>query len=170
MNRHGDHDPDRLRGLTRDTFPTFAEPHRQELKLHRYRMLGSLQDAEDVLQETFVKARGALEGFEGRAAFKSWLYRIATNTCLNALVKRSRRRRLLPEQLSDPSSELPQGQPEADVPWLEPYPDSALDGIVDSSAGPERRYEMREAVRLAFIAAIQQLPPRQRAALSSSAM
>jgi RNA polymerase sigma-70 factor (ECF subfamily) len=152
-------------GLTRDTFPRFAEPHRQELKLHCYRMLGSLQDAEDVVQETFVKAWNALDEFEGRALFKNWLYRIATNACLNALTSRSRQGRLLPQQLAGPSSQLPEGQPDSDVPWLQPYPDFELERIVDSSAGPERRYEMREAVRLAFMAAIQQLPPRQRAAL-----
>jgi RNA polymerase sigma-70 factor, ECF subfamily len=154
-------------GLTRETFPRFAEPHRQELKLHCYRMLGSLQDAEDAVQETLFKAWNALDEFEGRAAFKHWLYRIATNACLNALTSRSRshRGRLLPQQLAGPSSELPQGQPDPEVPWLQPYPDSELERIADASAGPERRYEMREAVRLAFIAAIQELPARQRAAL-----
>jgi len=152
-------------GLSRDTFSQFAEPYRQELKLHCYRMLGSLQDAEDVVQETFVKAWNALDEFEGRALFRNWLYRIATNACLNALTSRSRRGRLLPQQLAGPSSELPQGQPDSDVPWLQPYPDFELERIVDSSAGPERRYEMRETVRLAFMAAIQELPPRQRAAL-----
>jgi RNA polymerase sigma-70 factor (ECF subfamily) len=128
-------------------------------------MLGSLQDAEDAVQETFLKAWNALDEFEGRAAFKNWLYRIATNACLNALTSRSRRGRLLPQQLTEPSRELPQGQPDPEVPWLQPYPDFELERIVDSSAGPERRYELREAVRLAFIAAIQELPPRQRAAL-----
>ena len=152
-------------GLNRDTFPRFAEPHRQELKLHCYRMLGSLQDAEDVVQETFVKAWNGLDEFEGRALFKNWLYRIATNACLNALSSRSRRSRVLPAQLAGPSSDMPKGQPDSEIPWLEPYPDLELEGIVDVSAGPERRYEMREAVRLAFMAAIQQLPPRQRAAL-----
>lgn len=152
-------------GLNRDTFPRFAEPHRQELKLHCYRMLGSLQDAEDVVQETFVKAWNSLDEFEGRALFKNWLYRIATNACLNALSSRSRRSRVLPAQLAGPSGDLPKGQPDTEVPWLEPYPDLDLESIVDVSGGPERRYEMREAVRLAFMAAIQQLPPRQRAAL-----
>ncbi len=151
--------------LNRVTFARFAEPHRQELKLHCYRMLGSLEDAEDVVQEAFVKAWNALDEFEGRALFKNWLYRIATNACLNALASRSRRRRLLPAQLAGPASELPKGQPDTEVPWLEPYPDFELEGIVDSTAGPERRYEMHEAVRLAFIAAIHQLAPRQRAAL-----
>ena len=152
-------------GLNRDTFPRFAEPHRQELKLHCYRMLGSLQDAEDVVQDTFVKAWNALDEFEGRALFKNWLYRIATNACLNAIAARSRRSRLLPAQLGLPSTEVPDGQPDTEVPWLEPYPDLELLGIVDVNGGPERRYEMHEAVRLAFLAAIQQLPPRQRAAL-----
>jgi len=152
-------------GLSRETFARFAEPHRNELKLHCYRMLGSLQDAEDAVQETFFKAWSALDEFEGRALFKNWLYRIATNACLNALASRSRRSRLLPRHLAGPSSEMPQGQPDTEVPWLEPYPDFELERISDPTAGPERRYEMREAVRLAFMAAIQQLPPRQRAAL-----
>ena len=152
-------------GLTRETFSRFAEPHRQELKLHCYRMLGSLQDAEDVVQETLVKAWNALDEFEGRSLFKNWLYRIATNTCLNALTSRSRRARVLPPQLTRPFSELPQGQPDSDIPWLQPYPDFELEHIADPAAGPERRYEMRETVRLAFMTAIQELPPRQRAAL-----
>jgi len=151
--------------LSRDTFPRLAEPHRQTLKLYCYRMLGSLQDAEDVVQDTFVSAWNALDQFEGRASFKNWLYRIATNTCLNALASRSRRRRLMPEQLGAPSTEMAQGAPDTDIPWLQPYPDFELEGIVDSNAGPETRYQMRESVRLAFMAAIQQLPPRQRAIL-----
>jgi len=159
------HSPGVPEGLSRDTFPSFAEPYRRELKLHCYRMLGSLLDAEDAVQETFVKAWNALDEFEGRAHFKNWLYRIATNVCLNALSSRSRARRLLPEQLAGPAVELPKGQPDIEQAWLEPYPDSELEGIVDSVMGPERRYEMREAVRLAFMAAIQKLPPRQRAAL-----
>jgi RNA polymerase sigma-70 factor, ECF subfamily len=152
-------------GLNRESFPRFAEPHRRELKLHCYRMLGSLQDAEDAVQETFIKAWNALDEFQGRALFKNWLYRIATNACLNELASRSRRRRQLPEQLGVASSEPPKGQPDTELAWLEPYPDAELEGIVDSSMGPERRYETREAVRLAFMAAIHTLPPRQRAAL-----
>ncbi len=151
--------------LNRDTFPRLAEPHRQALKLYCYRMLGSLQDAEDVVQDTFVSAWNALDQFEGRASFKNWLYRIATNTCLNALASRSRRRRLMPDQLGAPSTEMPQGAPDTDIPWLQPYPDFELEGIPDTNAGPETRYQMRESVRLAFMAAIQQLPPRQRAIL-----
>jgi RNA polymerase sigma-70 factor (ECF subfamily) len=151
--------------LSRDTFPRLAEPHRQALKLYCYRMLGSLQDAEDVVQDTFVSAWNALDEFEGRASFKNWLYRIATNTCLNALASRSRRRRLMPEQLGAPATEVPQGAPDTEIPWLQPYPDFELEGIADSNAGPETRYAMKESVRLAFMAAIQQLPPRQRAIL-----
>src|SRR5581483_1471931 len=90
--------------LNRDTFARRAEAHRQALKLYCYRMLGSLQDAEDVVQDTFVSAWNALDEFEGRASFKNWLYRIATNACLNALASRSRRRRLMPDQLGGPST------------------------------------------------------------------
>jgi RNA polymerase sigma-70 factor (ECF subfamily) len=151
--------------LNRDTFSRLAESHRQALKLYCYRMLGSLQDAEDVVQDTFVNAWNALDQFEGRASFKNWLYRIATNTCLNALTSRARRRRVLPEQLGAPSVEIPQGAPDTEIPWLQPYPDVELNGIADTNAGPEARYQLRESVRLAFMAAIQQLPPRQRAIL-----
>ncbi len=165
MNQGSGRGPGVPAGLNRDTFARFAEPHRQELKLHCYRMLGSLQDAEDVVQETFVKAWNAVDEFEGRALFKNWLYRIATNACLNALASRSRRSRFLPAQLGAPSTEVPRGQPDTEVSWLQPYPDFELESIVDINTGPEHRYEMREAVRLAFLAAIQQLPPRQRAAL-----
>src|SRR6185312_4902316 len=164
MSAHTTPGPGIPAGLTRETFPRFAEPHRQELKLHCYRMLGSLQDAEDVVQETFVKAWSALDEFEGRALFKNWLYRIATNACLNALTSRSRRGRLMPQQLAGPASELPHGQPDSELPWLQPYPDFELERIADSRPGPERRYELRETVLLAFMAAIQELPPRQRAA------
>lgn len=152
-------------GLNRESFPRFAEPHRRELKLHCYRMLGSIQEAEDAVQETFVNAWRSLDEFEGRSLFKNWLYRIATNTCLNALTTRSRRPRLLPEQLGAPATGMPTGDPASEVSWLQPYPDVELEGIDDSAAGPERRYEMREAVRLAFMAAIQRLPARQRATL-----
>jgi RNA polymerase sigma-70 factor (ECF subfamily) len=151
--------------LSRETFPRLAEPHRQGLKLYCYRMLGSLHDAEDMVQDTFISAWNALDEFEGRASFKNWLYRIATNACLNALASRSRRRRLLPEQLDGPATAVPKGAPATEIPWLQPYPDFELEGIADSQAGPEARYAMRESVRLAFMAAIQQLPPRQRAIL-----
>jgi RNA polymerase sigma-70 factor, ECF subfamily len=128
-------------------------------------MLGSLHDSEDLVQDTFLRAWRALERFEGRASFRTWLYRIATNACLNALSTRSTARRILPERQSPPSAQMPPEEPALDIAWLEPYPDSALDGIADASPGPDARYELREAVQLAFVAAIQLLPPRQRAAL-----
>lgn len=151
--------------LDRESFSRLAEPYRPILKLHCYRMLGSMYEAEDVVQETFIRAWSALDGFERRASLKNWLFRIATNVCLNALNSRSRRRSVLPEQLGEPSTEMPSGEPESEVRWLQPYPDFELDGIADQSPGPDVRYEMREAVRLAFVAAVQRLPPRQRAVL-----
>lgn len=151
--------------VTRATFAHFAESHRREIKVHCYRMLGSLHEAEDAVQETFVRAWDSLDAFEGRASLKNWLYRIATNACLNVLLSRSRRRRVMPEQLTAPSTELPGSEPAPELPWLQPYPSAELEGIGDTAAGPERRYEQREAVRLAFVAAIQRLPPRQRATL-----
>ena len=151
----------------RDAFQHLAEPYRRELQLHCYRMLGSLHDAEDLVQETFLRAWRGLRGFEERSSFRAWLYRIATNACLNALA--SRARRVLPE-IQGPPSDLPpeymlETGPAAEIGWLQPYPDAALEGIADAAPGPDARYELREAVQLAFIAAIQHLPPRQRAVL-----
>jgi RNA polymerase sigma-70 factor (TIGR02960 family) len=135
-----------------DAFRELAQAHHRELHMHCYRLLGSVQDAEDLVQETLLAAWRGLDGFEGRASLRSWLYRIATNRCLNALRDRGRR---VPE-LPGP----PEGGPEPPPPtrrrepvWLEPYPD------------PEARYEEREAIGLAFVAALQRLPPRQRAVL-----
>jgi RNA polymerase sigma-70 factor (ECF subfamily) len=149
----------------RDAFQQLAEPYRWELRLHCYRMLGSVHDAEDLVQETFLRAWRGLKGFEGRASFRGWLYRIATNACLNALTSRANARRVLPETLGPPSELPPDGEPVTEVAWLEPYPDTALEGIADATPNPEARYEMREAVQLAFVATIQHLPPRQRAVL-----
>jgi RNA polymerase sigma-70 factor (ECF subfamily) len=146
----------------RAAFERLAEPFRKELRLHCYRMLGSLPDAEDLVQETLLRAWRGLAEFEGRASFRSWLYRIATNACLNALASRKSARRVLPDALGPPAESWPQDP--ADISWLEPYPDAELEtGSV--AAGPEARYEMREAVQLAFVAAIQYLAPRQRAVL-----
>ena len=128
-------------------------------------MLGSVQDAEDLVQETFLRAWRGFSAFEGRASFRNWLYRIATNACLNALTSRAVARRLLPEALGPPAGGLPGDAPALDVAWLEPYPDALMEGVPDAAPGPEARYEMHEAVQLAFVAAIQHLPPRQRAAL-----
>jgi RNA polymerase sigma-70 factor, ECF subfamily len=149
----------------RDAFQRLAEPYRRELHLHCYRMLGSLHDAEDLVQETFLRAWRGLRDFEGRASFRTWLYRIATNVCLNALASLASARRVLPEALGPPSVHMPDGGPATEVPWLEPYPDAVLDGLADTAPGPEARYELRESVQLAFVAAIQLLPPRQRAVL-----
>lgn len=126
------------------------ERHRRELHVHCYRMLGSLQDAEDLVQETFLLAWRGRDGFQGRASFRTWLYRIATNACLNAL--RRHPRRALPEELGPPADPQLDGAPPADLPWLQPYPDAMLDDVV-----------ARETIELAFLAAIQHLPPRQRA-------
>jgi len=149
----------------REAFQRLAEPYRRELQLHCYRMVGSFHDAEDLVQETFLRAWRGLDGFEGRGSLRAWLHRIATNACINALASRASARRVLPETLGPPSDRMPEDGPATEIPWLEPYPDTALEGIADAAPGPEVRYEMREAVQLAFIAAIQYLPPRQRAVL-----
>ena len=149
----------------RDAFQALAEPYRLALQLHCYRMLGSLHDAEDLVQETFLRAWRARDRFEGRTSFRNWLYRIATNACLNALARRPDARRLLPETHGPPANQPPDGAPATEIAWLDPYPDAALEGIADAAPGPDARYEMQEAVQLAFVAAIQHLPPRQRAVL-----
>src|SRR5438552_4376794 len=151
--------------LDRLSFERQVEPFRRELRAHCYRMLGSPHEAEDLVQETYLRAWRSLEGFEGRGSVRSWLYRIATNVCLNALSSRKDAQRLLPEQLSPPSEHLPTGDPSTEIPWLAPYPDSQLAGFIDEAPNPAARYEIRESVQLAFLALIQQLPPRQRAAL-----
>src|SRR5262249_51209578 len=122
-------------------------------------------DAEDLVQETLLRAWRGLEGFEGRAPIRHWLYRIATNACLNVIASRGSRSRVLPEASFPPSDHMPPHDPGVDIAWLEPYPDAALEGIPDGAPSPDARYEMREAVQLAFVAAIQHLPPRQRAVL-----
>ena len=146
-----------------DTFERLAEPLRREIKAHCYRMMGSLQEAEDLVQETFMRAWRSFDRVDG-GSFRAWLYRIATNACLNALESRKHAQRLLPDQLG-PATTTPPGAPATEVAWLEPYPDSNLEGIADPAPSPEARYSSRESVQLAFVAAIQQLPPRQRAAL-----
>jgi RNA polymerase sigma-70 factor (TIGR02960 family) len=150
----------RARAGEEDAFRELTDPHRRELQLHCYRILGSLQDAEDMVQETLLAAWRRLEAFEGRASVRAWLYRIATNRCLDALRARSRRPREV-RAMNDP----PEPTRRTDPIWLEPYPDVLLDDLPDRSPGPAARYEAREAVELAFIVALQGLPPRQRAAL-----
>src|ERR1700759_1414610 len=123
-------------------------------------MLGSLQDSEDLLQETLLAAWRSLDRFEGRASLRAWLYRVATNRCLNALRDRKRRPQEVPSMV-----EPPEPTRMAEPVWLEPYPDVLLEGLADTAPGPEARYDTRESVGLAFVAALQHLPPRQRAAL-----
>jgi RNA polymerase sigma-70 factor, ECF subfamily len=149
----------------RPAFERLAEPHRRELKVHCYRMMGSLHEAEDLVQETFLRAWRSFDAFDGRGPFRAWLYRIATNACLDALAKRKQTRRVMPDQRTPATTEMPDGKPATDVAWLDPYPDADLDRIADEAPDPEARYASRQAIQLAFVAAIQQLPPRQRAVL-----
>ena len=146
------------------SFERLSEPFRREIKLHCYRMLGSLHEAEDLMQETWLRAWRSFDSFEG-GSFRAWLYRIATNACLNALSTRKHAARWMPDQMGPASLTMPPGAPATEVAWLEPYPDSNLEGIVNEAPNPEARYSSRESVQLAFVAGIQQLPPRQRAAL-----
>jgi RNA polymerase sigma-70 factor (ECF subfamily) len=149
--------------LDRADFERQVEPYRRQLRAHCYRMTGSPHEAEDLVQETYLRAWRGLGGFEGRGSVKSWLYQIATNACLNHLASRKNQHRLLPEQRSRSAHEVPSGPPPTEIAWLAPYPDSLLEGIADEAPGPAARFESRESVQLAFIALIQQLPPRQRA-------
>jgi RNA polymerase sigma-70 factor (ECF subfamily) len=144
-------------------FRRIVEPHRAELHAHCYRMLGSLHDAEDALQETLLRAWRGLRGLERQSAAKSWLYRIATNVCLDALAERSKR--LLPVDHGPPSAATNDpGEPLVESVWVEPYPDERV-RLENGYASPESRYEQHEAVELAFTAALQHLPARQRAVL-----
>jgi RNA polymerase sigma-70 factor (ECF subfamily) len=150
----------RARAGDEDAFRELTDPYRRELQLHVYRIVGSGQDAEDVLQETLFAAWRGLEKFEGRASVRAWLYRIATNRSLDAL-RASRRR---PEDLQR-MTEVPEPTRRAEPIWLEPFPDVLLEGVPDDAPGPEARYEAKEAIALAFIVGLQHLPPQQRAVL-----
>ncbi len=150
----------RARAGDEHAFRELIDPYRRELRLHCYQILGSLQDAEDQLQETLLAAWRGLKGFEGRASLRAWLYRIATNHCLNALRDRGRRPQEVPSMV-----EPPEPTRRAEPIWLEPYPDALLQGFADQTPGPEARYDTAESVALAFVTALQHLPPRQRAAL-----
>jgi RNA polymerase sigma-70 factor (ECF subfamily) len=144
-----------------EAFRQLTEPHRRELLVHCYRLLGSLTDAEDLLQETMLAAWRGLAGYQERASLRTWLYRIATNQCLNAMRAANRR---IPTEPTPPFLP-PEPSRRGEVTWLQPYPDSLLEGIADQSPGPEARYQATEAVELAFVAGLQRMPPRQAAAL-----
>jgi RNA polymerase sigma-70 factor (TIGR02960 family) len=165
-----------------DAFGQLIDPYRRELQVHCYRILGSVQDAEDALQETLLAAWRGLEGFEGRSSVRTWLYRVATSRCLNALRSGNRRPQSggplagaggqpagaggQPAGVGlPPGVSFPPPNRLGEVTWLEPYPDLLLEGLADSTPGPEARYEASEAISLAFITALQLLPPRQRAVL-----
>jgi RNA polymerase sigma-70 factor (ECF subfamily) len=146
-----------------EAFSRLVEPHHGELHAHCYRMLGSVHDAEDALQEAMLRAWRGLARFEGRSSLRSWLYTIATNTSLNTIEKRPKR--VLPIDYGpDADPHEGPGEPVVESVWVEPYPDETL-GLEDGYAAPEARYEQRESVELAFIAALQNLPPNQRAVL-----
>jgi RNA polymerase sigma-70 factor (ECF subfamily) len=147
----------------RDAFAIVTGRYRRELQVHCYRMLGSLDDAEDLVQETLLRAWRRRETFRGRSTLRAWLYGIATNACLDALDRRGRR--LLPPAVLSPADPLAPPPPASEVGWLEPYPDQWLDEIVDEEAGPDETIVARETIELAFMVAIQHLPPRQRAVL-----
>ena len=145
-----------------DAFRQLVETHQRELHAHCYRMLGSVHDAEDAIQEALLRAWRGLTRFEGRSSLRSWLYKIATNTCLDIVARRPKR--VLPIDYAPSDPHQGPGEPIVESIWLEPYPDERL-GLEDGYAAPEARYEQRESVELAFVAALQHLPPNQRAVL-----
>src|SRR4051812_12165250 len=149
----------RARAGDDDAFRAVTQPHVRELQVHCYRMLGSFQDAEDALQDTLLTAWRGLDGFEGRASLRTWLYRIATNQCLNA--RRAAGRRVA-KAWDVPGMQPPEPTRLGEVVWLQPFPDALLG---DVPLGPEARYEQTESISLAFVTALQLLPPRQLAVL-----
>src|SRR5712691_5422325 len=152
----------RARSGDGEAFAALTDPHRGELLVHCYRMLGSFSDAEDALQDTLLAAWQSLGGFEERASLRTWLYRIATNKSLDARRSASRR----PAKEWDvPNVEPPEPTRAGEVVWLEPYPDALLEGGINVPLGPEARYAQTEAISLAFVTALQILPARQRAVL-----
>jgi RNA polymerase sigma-70 factor (TIGR02960 family) len=153
---------DRAQAGDGQAFRQLVEPYERELQVHCYRILGSAQDAEDAVQETLLAAWRGLGGFEQRSSLRTWLYRIATTRSLNALRSASRRPAM---DWANREVEPPEPTRLGEVPWLEPYPDLLLAELPDSAPGPQARYEAREAISLAFVTALQLLPPRQRAVL-----
>src|SRR5437763_12946277 len=152
----------RARAGDGEAFAELTEPYHRELLVHCYRMLGSFADAEDALQDTLLAAWQGLAGFEGRASLRTWLFRIATNRCLNARRAASRRPA---REWNIPGVEPPEPTRLGEVVWLEPFPDALLEGAADVLPGPEARYEQAESMSLAFVTALQVLPPRQLAVL-----
>jgi RNA polymerase sigma-70 factor (TIGR02960 family) len=151
-----------------DAFAELTEPYRRELQLHCYRILGSLQDAEDLLQETLLGAWRGLEQFEGRSSLRAWLYTIATNRCLNFVRDGGRRPQAAGVSAGGGASGgggASISENFSEISWLEAYPNSLLEGLADLDPGPEARYEAKEAVALAFVSGLQHLAPRQRAVL-----
>jgi RNA polymerase sigma-70 factor (TIGR02960 family) len=153
----------RARSGDGEAFRELTDPYRRELQVHCYRILGSVQDAEDVLQETLLAAWRGLGQFEERASVRSWLYKIATNRCLNAL--RDAGRRPAAGAKLQWSAPRPEPTRRGEPLWLQPYPDALAEDLPDAAPGPEARYETREALALAFVAGLQRLPARQRAVL-----
>ena len=150
---------DRARVGDEQAFRELTDQYRRELLAHCYRMLGSLTDAEDMLQETLLAAWRGFPRFQGRSSLRSWLYRIATNTCLNAMRSAARRVPIAPT----PPFQPPDPTRRDEITWLQPYPDTLLNGIADVAPGPEARYSQIEAIELAFVAGLQRMPPRQAA-------
>jgi RNA polymerase sigma-70 factor (ECF subfamily) len=144
-------------------FAVLVERYQRELRVHCYRMLGSYDESEDLMQETFLRAWKNLSAFEGRSSLRAWLYRIATNACLDALDGRARR--VLPQDLSAPSQPVAAVSARTDVSWLQPFPDAAWEPVGPSDDEPDAVVVARETIELAFLATIQHLPPRQRAVL-----
>jgi RNA polymerase sigma-70 factor (TIGR02960 family) len=153
----------RAREGDEDAFRALTDPHRRELQVHCYRILGSVQDAEDAVQEMLLSAWRALPSFEARSSLRTWLYRIATNRCLNTL--RDDRRRPADVAGAEGPANAPEPTRWGEPIWLQPYPDALLEGLPDRADGPEARYETKEAVGLAFVSGLQRMPPKQRAVL-----
>src|SRR5258707_574613 len=152
----------RARAGDGDAFGELTEPYRRELQVHCYRMLGSFADAEDALQNTLLTAWQGLGGFEGRASLRTWLYKIATHRCLDARRSASRR---TAREWDVPGVEWPEPTRLGEVVWLQPFPGALLEGVLGAPPGPEARYEQTESISLAFVTALQILPPRQLAVL-----
>ena len=154
---------DRARAGDEQAFAELTGPFRRELHVHCYRILGSLQDAEDALQETLLAAWRGLDGYEQRASLRTWLYRIATHRCLNSLRASDRHRPMDASAFGD--VQIPEPTRETEILWLEPIPDVLLEGLPDYAPGPEAVYAASESISLAFVTVLQTLPPRQRAVL-----